>query len=149
MSKSRTIIERLFEGTTPVAPPPPTRPVPKTPGPLRPKPGTTPKHDPWRRREIRPGTAPRPKARREESKEDRSSCEKWLKSSKEERSKEDRSTCKAWIKRHGKDKKQMNQKKDVEESKSKKGKMVARAPGSVSYGKKRVKESLARRLLDS
>lgn len=39
---------------------------------------------------------------------------------------------------------------DVSEAKkSGKGKPVAKSPGKVSYGKKSVKESLARRLLDS
>lgn len=61
MSKSRSIIERIYEGA-PVAPAPATKPVPKSPGPIKPKPGVAPKHDPWRRRDVRPGTAPRPKA---------------------------------------------------------------------------------------
>lgn len=62
MSKARRIIENLFEGSAPVAPEPATKPMPKSPGPIKPTPGKTPKHDPWRRRDVKPGTAPKPKA---------------------------------------------------------------------------------------
>jgi len=105
MSKARRIIENLFEaGPAPVAPPPTKPHQPLT------TPGKKPKHDPWRRRDTKPGTAPKPKAFA-------------IGGTEEEM---------------------------TEAKKAGKGKVVAKAPGRVSYGKKKsVKESLARRLLDA